>query len=74
MDCSSEEFRKVTAEAMAQIPTVILKLIIVARDEDPDFWRYTSLREVVAAMNRNKDLKNRILKRLHDDENRYKLN
>ena len=71
---SSDDYPKISAEAMAQIPSIILKLIIIARDEDPDFWRYTSLREVVNSMNKNKDLKNKILKRLHDDENRYKLN
>lgn len=69
-----EDYPKIRMDLMAKIPIAILKLILIAKDEDPNFWRYTSLKEVVTAMNKNKDLKNRILARLHADETRFSLN
>jgi hypothetical protein len=59
----NENYKKLLADAEAGIPSSILKLIIIARDEDPDFSRYTSLREVVEAMIKDKNLKDRIVGR-----------
>ena len=71
---NSEDYPKVTAEALSKIPILILNLILIARDEDPEFWRYTSFQEVVNAMNSNANLKQRILKRLYYSETNPHLN